>query len=675
MSPNAKESTFRDLFRTLTSWQFYTLIGSLIVNGSKLLWKFLSAKGRKSFKWSKAYAINFWSYLSQPENKFLKLTLGYCLVWLLFFWIWTSNWISWTWLHWTLLIVFLPSWYFSTVWLLRAFRNKWDLTATLRLGSLVLIPFFQMLTFILDGFTYEAAKIFGGTTFAIVSILWAAWFCWDMTMGSFRLRKNLTIGYTIVWCWLWYLWSTNTALFPELFLFLFFSLSIYLAYCWIDMARHWDDNIRLRAVASVCILPVWQWLVFTTHFLGWGEARAITAGGGLAAVFLVGLGWTVWYVDRRAWELQRARFYSAAEGKSDVDFTGPLSAMSGSAAILQGGDEIWDPFDLDARYYGNGEKKKLNQSLSTIAAYSILFFLLFLILTSLSGCMELYEMPAGGGEQKQVQQVVVQKVIKKKFVINPFSAVLFNPPPIDKVKLQLTELTKHAYTVGYGKGKGAGFSGGTNRGMVRFIRLEYNGGDWDQDFGVGADLNLLLEYHVRTSHKTAKKTESRKVMQLKNFPIGKSPPMVYMTGQGNISLSNKEVEILREYLIDKHGMIFADNGGSGRWHGQFFNVMKRLFPRVRPIKVPLDHEVHQIPYIIPFLPYVAPHGGKDAFGWVVDSRLVAYYHPGDIGDAWADGHAGVTPEISELCYQLGTNVIFYAHAEYNKWLDRQNKKK
>ena len=41
--------------------------------------------------------------------------------------------------------------------------------------------------------------------------------------------------------------------------------------------------------------------------------------------------------------------------------------------------------------------------------------------------MELYEMPAGGGEQKQVQQVVVQKVIKKKFVINPFSAVLFNP--------------------------------------------------------------------------------------------------------------------------------------------------------------------------------------------------------------------------------------------------------
>ncbi|MDB5341242.1 MAG: hypothetical protein JWN70_6861, partial [Planctomycetaceae bacterium] len=26
-------------------------------------------------------------------------------------------------------------------------------------------------------------------------------------------------------------------------------------------------------------------------------------------------------------------------------------------------------------------------------------------------------------------------------------------------------------------------------------------------------------------------------------------------------------------------------------------------------------------------------------------------------------------EIWEYCFQLGTNVIFYAHVEYYKWLD------
>ena len=32
-------------------------------------------------------------------------------------------------------------------------------------------------------------------------------------------------------------------------------------------------------------------------------------------------------------------------------------------------------------------------------------------------------------------------------------------------------------------------------------------------------------------------------------------------------------------------------------------------------------------------------------------------------------------EIWENCYQLGTNVIFYAHVEYNKWLDSLNEGK
>jgi len=57
---------------------------------------------------------------------------------------------------------------------------------------------------------------------------------------------------------------------------------------------------------------------------------------------------------------------------------------------------------------------------------------------------------------------------------------------------------------------------------------------------------------------------------------------------------------------------------------------------------------------------VAPHGGKDALGWWFDGRWVCYYHPGDIGDAWCDGHAGIKPEVWECCYQLGTNIIFYA---------------
>jgi hypothetical protein len=118
-------------------------------------------------------------------------------------------------------------------------------------------------------------------------------------------------------------------------------------------------------------------------------------------------------------------------------------------------------------------------------------------------------------------------------------------------------------------------------------------------------------------------------------------------------------------------MIFGDNGGSSRFHYAFLSMMNRVLPNVRYVAVPLDDVIHRIPYQIPFLPYVAPHGGKQALGWKVDGRWVCYYHPGDIGDAWTDDHSGVPPEIWEFCYQLGTNVFFYAHAEYSKWLDAQ----
>jgi hypothetical protein len=243
--------------------------------------------------------------------------------------------------------------------------------------------------------------------------------------------------------------------------------------------------------------------------------------------------------------------------------------------------------------------------------------------------------------------------------------------PKDETRLKLHDVTLDPYQKP-GAG-GAGFSSGTSRGKVRFIRLEYAGGDWNQDFGVGADLNLLIQYGVRTNQAVADETESRTIAQLNNFPVGKSPPLMYLTGQKSIELKDDDVKTLREYLVDKHGMLFIDNGGSAHFHAQVFAAMKQIMPKIEPVKVPLDDVIHRIPYEIPFLPYVAPHGGRDAYGWKLDGRWIAYYHPGDIGDAWSDGHSGVKTEVWETCYQLGVNVINYSHIEYAKWLADRDK--
>jgi len=438
----------------------------------------------------------------------------------------------------------------------------------------------------------------------------------------------------------------------EVFFAITFAIAALIGLAWIRWG--WRRGLPTRlATLSLGFPPIWQASVYAADKFDFPSLRAGLANWGLAAIFCTGLAWIVWYVERRWYQVVRERR------------TAPVDRTAG---------RIWNPIDPDAWYYGR--RDKLSQSLLVLLTYSLAFFLLTLLAGQVGGCREIYEMPAGGGKAETIAQTVkIQKVIKKKFIINPYSSISFRPPPIDDIKLQLTEVTAHQYKVGQGEGEGAGFSGGTSRGKVRFIRIEYIGGDWSQDFGIGADLNMLIQYNVRTGQQVAEQTESRTIPQLSNFPIGKSPPLLYITGQKNITVSKSEAKILREYLFDKHGMLFADNGGSQNWHNQFFSLMRQVAPEVEPVKVPLDDVIHRVPFAIPFLPFVAPHGGRDAWGWKVNGRWICYYHPGDIGDAWSDGHSGVKAEVWEACYQLGTNVIFYAHAEYNKWLVAQNQKK
>ena len=452
----------------------------------------------------------------------------------------------------------------------------------------------------------------------------------------------LTVAYTVFWSLLWvdahaWFWLEKWTL------ALGFLSALPVCAYWIRHHKH-SSIITRRTILSISYLPTWQLLAhlpLLNH--SYSLATSIVQFGSVGA-FFIGLAWAVWWID--------------SETKRIPD--SPSTKR------------IWDPRHLVAWYFGK-KNQKLRQSFFTLASYTFIFAGIAFLLTRFTGC-SLYESPLGGGEETQLKQVVkIQKVIDKKFVINPYSSVLFNPPPIDDIKLDVLEITEHLYKIGQGKGNGAGFSAGTTRGKVRFIRLKYDGGDWEQDMDRGADLNLLTEYGIRTGHSVNDRPEPMEIGRLKSFPPRKSPPMVYMTGQQNIILSDMEIKVMRNYLLEHHGMLFGDNGGSSSWEGQFVSMMQRVLPRIEPISVYLDHNIHRIPYVLPRLPIVAPHGRSNALGWVVDGRLVAYYHPGDIGDAWADGHSGVPREVWESSYQLGVNIIYYAHAEYNKWLERTKK--
>jgi len=472
----------------------------------------------------------------------------------------------------------------------------------------------------------------------------------------------LSVPYALVWTFctvLWRMWPETPVVF-----FAVFVLAFPLGLAWVNWIRtRWrspgeNAKIQSAAAATWVYLLWWQLAVVVTDWGGLHDWRTSIAYYGTGWFFLIGLAWLIWWLERSSRRIEIERMELAAKE--------PAS---------QARKKSWNPLDPDAWYYGRGSQK-LKQSLVGFSTYALLFWLIGLMLSQVRGCHEIYEMPAGGGQQKQLavkQTVQIQKVIRKKFIINPLSAIKFNVPPIDEVKLQLDQATEHAYAVGYGEGTGAGYAGGTSKGKVRLIRLEYDGGDWALNHGVGGDLNMLFEYGILTQQKVAEQTESRRIAQLGAFPPEKSPPVLFMTGQGSVSISNSETKILRDYLLNKHGMLFA-SAGTAHFHNQFVSMMNHVLPEVRPVSIPMDDIIHRAPFAIPKFPYVVPHGGKEPLGWNVDGRWVCYYHPGDISDAWADGHAGISPDVYNGCYQLGANVINYGHTEYAKWLMSKQKK-
>ena len=309
----------------------------------------------------------------------------------------------------------------------------------------------------------------------------------------------------------------------------------------------------------------------------------------------------------------------------------------------------------------------------TVSLFLAVLFLPYLMFSW--GWEEPYGLPKGSGQPKP-QQVQVKKIKPKKkpkkLTVNPWSPYILTRMNIDDVQTlkELEEETKDTYETNrtpLGGGKGPG-NGGWPQGMegaaVRFIRLKYRGGDWDQDMGKGADYNLLIKFHEWTGLKIARETEAREIVRLKFFPKKKSPPFVFLTGSKGLSVSDSEVKVLREYCENEGGMLFIDNGG-GYFDGQVRSLLRRVFPGKPLVDIPNDDTIYQKPYVFPDgAPPFWHHAGYRALGVRSEGRWMVFYHPGDINDAWKDDHSGASAEVAEQAYKLGVNVIYYAFTQY-----------
>lgn len=192
---------------------------------------------------------------------------------------------------------------------------------------------------------------------------------------------------------------------------------------------------------------------------------------------------------------------------------------------------------------------------------------------------------------------------------------------------------------------------------LKIARLKYSGGgDWYND--PSAEVNLLVFVRQHVGIDVEPRYEFVDIASENFF----SYPIVFLTGHGNIVLTETEVRRLRTYL-ENGGFLFADDDyGMDK---TFRREMRKVFPGKQMVELPFTHGIYHSQFAFPGgPPKIHEHDGKPAqgFGLFHNGRLVVYYaYETNPSDGWADPDVHNDPEPKRQdALRFGTNIVVWA---------------
>lgn len=191
---------------------------------------------------------------------------------------------------------------------------------------------------------------------------------------------------------------------------------------------------------------------------------------------------------------------------------------------------------------------------------------------------------------------------------------------------------------------------------LQIARLKYNGGgDWYND--PSSEVNLLEFIGVNTNIDVNPEYVFVDIATDDLF----SYPILFITGHGNIILSDSEAEKLKTYC-ERGGFIYVDDDyGIDK---SFRREVKKIFPDNDLLELPFSHPLYNIVYDFPNgPPKIHEHDNKppQGFGIYIDKRLVLYYtYESNPADGWADKRVHNDPEEKRVeALKFGTNIISF----------------
>ena len=230
-------------------------------------------------------------------------------------------------------------------------------------------------------------------------------------------------------------------------------------------------------------------------------------------------------------------------------------------------------------------------------------------------------------------------------------------------------------------------TGNEIRGIIRLIRLKHSLSDWWQDPTAIPSLIKWLEAHTPIR---ADMDFAGGALRLTDPQI-LDAPLIIMTGHDkDITVSRQlakggplqtgftpeERAALREYIVEKGGMLFFDDCG---FNGLFAHIvadeLRQIFPEYPLEILPHDHEIYRIHYHLP-----KPPTGGDVFwgnennaqptqfryqkGIIIDNRLAVVYNRKDylcaMETAEIESRTMLRLRRSTDVYRFMSNLLIYA---------------
>ncbi|MGE5500259.1 MAG: DUF4159 domain-containing protein [Syntrophothermus sp.] len=197
----------------------------------------------------------------------------------------------------------------------------------------------------------------------------------------------------------------------------------------------------------------------------------------------------------------------------------------------------------------------------------------------------------------------------------------------------------------------------TTDAAFQIARVKYEGGgDWYND--PSSEVNLLNFIAQNTNIKVKPEYVFVDINSEDIF----SYPFLFITGHGNIVLSDIEAQRLRTYLENGGFLYVDDDYGLDK---AFRREIKKVFPDNDLQELPYNFGLYNCLFSFPSgPPKTHEHDGKppQGFGIFINGRLAVYYtYESNPSDGWADPEVHHDPpEKREEALRFGANLVVWA---------------